>query len=59
MGSDPQRHVTDSVGAVYGLDDVYVCDTGLFPSSPMANPMLTAMALADGQAEVLAERYRR
>jgi choline dehydrogenase-like flavoprotein len=49
--------VTDSVGAVYGLDDVHVCDTGLFPSSPMVNPMLTAMALADRQAEVLAERY--
>jgi choline dehydrogenase-like flavoprotein len=59
MGGDPHQHVTDSVGAVYGLDDVYVCDTGLFPSSPMANPMLTAMALADRQAEVLAKRYER
>lgn len=59
MGADPRRHVTDSFGAVYGLDDVYVCDTGLFPSSPMANPMLTAMALADRQAGVLAERYGR
>lgn len=59
MGSDPRRHVTDSAGAVYGLDDVYVCDTGLFPSSPMANPMLTAMALADRQAHVLAHRYGR
>lgn len=57
MGADPRRHVTDSFGAVYGLDDVYVCDTGLFPSSPMANPMLTAMALADRQAEILTERY--
>lgn len=59
MGADPSRHVTDSWGAVYGLDDVYVCDTGLFPSSPMANPMLTAMALAHRQAETLAHRYRR
>lgn len=59
MGCDPRRHVTDSSGAVYGLDDVYVCDTGLFPSSPMANPMLTAMALAEGQAQVLARRYGR
>ncbi len=58
MGADPSRHVTDSVGAVYGLDDVHVCDTGLFPSSPMANPMLTAMALADHQADVIAQRYR-
>ena len=59
MGGDPRRHATDSVGAVYGLDDVHACDTGLFPSSPMVNPMLTAMALADRQAEVLAKRYRR
>ncbi len=59
MGADPRRHVTDSTGAVHGLDDVYVCDTGLFPSSPAANPMLTAMALADRQAETLAQRYRR
>jgi acetylornithine/succinyldiaminopimelate/putrescine aminotransferase/choline dehydrogenase-like flavoprotein len=59
MGADPRRHVTDSFGAVYGLDDVYVCDTGLFPTSPMANPMLTAMALADRQADTLTERYGR
>lgn len=59
MGADPRRHVTDRTGAVYGLDDVFVCDTGLFPSSPAANPMLTAMALADRQAETLAQRYGR
>ena len=59
MGADPRTHVTDSFGAVYGLDDLYVCDTGLFPSSPMPYPMLTAMALADRQADVLAERYGR
>jgi choline dehydrogenase-like flavoprotein len=38
---------------------VYVCDTGLFPSSPTANPMLTVMALADRQADILADRYGR
>jgi len=59
MGSDPRRHVTDSWGAVYGLTDAYVCDTGVFPSSPSANPMLTAMALAHRQAETLVSRYGR
>ena len=59
MGSDARRHVTDSWGAVYGLSDVYVCDTGVFPSSPSANPMLTAMALAHRQAETLVSRYGR
>ena len=59
MGSDPRRHVVDSSGAVYGLSDVYVCDTGVFPSSPSANPMLTAMALAHRQAETLISRYGR
>lgn len=57
MGGDPARHVTDSAGGVYGLADLYVCDTGLFPSSPLVNPMLTAMALGDRMGELLAERY--
>lgn len=36
MGADLRRHVTEPFGAVYGLDDIYACDTGLLPFSPMA-----------------------
>src|SRR5690606_14984281 len=42
MGSDPSRGaVTDGWGKVYDADDLYVCDTGLYPSSPGVNPQLT------------------
>lgn len=56
MGADPDRHATDSDGRVYGFDDLYVCDTGLYPLSPGANPMLTIMALAHRMAEILDDR---
>ena len=57
MGGDPSRHVVDSSGAAYEVDNLYVCDTGIFPSTPAANPMLTIMALADRMADTLIERY--
>lgn len=57
MGSDPKRHAVDNRGAVYGVRDLYVADTGLFPSSPAVNPMLTAMALADRFGQQIGERY--
>ncbi len=57
MGEDPARHVVDSSGAAWELDDLYICDTGIFPSTPAANPMLTVMAIADRMAETLESRY--
>ncbi|MCA9495173.1 MAG: hypothetical protein KC621_34835, partial [Myxococcales bacterium] len=58
MGSDPDRGaVTDSWGKVWDADDLYVCDTGLFPSSPGVNPQLTAMALAHRLGQELPNRY--
>jgi choline dehydrogenase-like flavoprotein len=45
MGSDRARHAVDLKGAVYDADNLYVCDTGLLPSTPGANPMLPTMAL--------------
>jgi choline dehydrogenase-like flavoprotein len=47
----------DSHGALYGAEDLYVCDTGLFPASPAVNPMLTAMALAHRMGGELLDRY--
>lgn len=57
MGANDGRHATDSDGKVYGVDDLYVCDTSLFPSSPAANPQLTAMALGRRLAGILPDRY--
>ncbi len=57
MGNDPEKHATDSWGKVYGVEDLYVADTSLFPSSPAANPQLTAMALARRLGEALPDRY--
>lgn len=57
MGEDPARHVVDSSGAAWELDDLYVCDTGIIPTTPAANPMLTIMAIADRMADTLLTRY--
>lgn len=46
MGADRGRHAVDLRGAVYDADNLYVCDTGLLPSTPGANPMLPTMALS-------------
>lgn len=56
MGGDPRRHAVDNRGAVYGVKDLYVMDTGIFPASPAVNPMLTVMAFADKFSQDLAGR---
>lgn len=57
MGADPDKYATDSYGKVHGIDDLYICDTGLYPGTPSANPMFTVMALAHRLAETLNDRY--
>lgn len=57
MGGDRDKHVTDSLGAVYAAQDLFVCDTGLFPRTPGVNPQQTIMALAHRMGETLAARY--
>jgi choline dehydrogenase-like flavoprotein len=44
-------------GKVYDVDDLYVCDTGLYPASPGVNPQLTVMALAHRLGTELPRRY--
>ncbi len=53
MGADQNRAVCNSYGKVYDAEGLWVCDTGLYPSSPGVNPQLTAMALAHRLAEKL------
>jgi len=55
MGADKDRHVVDSRGAVYGVDDLYVADTGIMPISPAANPMHPVMAFANRIAAGVAD----
>lgn len=57
MGDDPALAATDSDGAVHGVDDLYVTDSSLFPTSPGVNPMLTIWALAHRIGQQLAQRY--
>ena len=57
MGGDPNKHVTDSHGAVYVAQDLFVCDTGLFPRTPGVNPQQTIMALAHRMSGELTSRY--
>lgn len=57
MGTDPTRHAVDTDGALYDADDIYVCDTGLLPSTPGANPMLPTMALVHHITEGINRSY--
>lgn len=57
MGADPEKYATDSWGKVYETDDLYVCDTSLYPATPGANPMLPVMAMARRLAAELDRRY--
>jgi choline dehydrogenase-like flavoprotein len=46
MGVDPETSVTNDVGLVHGLDNLFVAGTGGFVTSAGVNPCLTAVALA-------------
>jgi choline dehydrogenase-like flavoprotein len=46
MGSSGLQGVTDAYGRVFGVRNLAVADTSLFPTSNRINPQLTLMALA-------------
>ncbi len=46
MGADPREAVIDPLARVYGLDNVFIADGSIFPTSLGVNPMLTIMAAA-------------
>ncbi|MBI3200849.1 MAG: aminotransferase class III-fold pyridoxal phosphate-dependent enzyme [Myxococcales bacterium] len=56
MGADPERYPVDPDFAVRGAEGLFACDTGVMPSSPRVNPMLTMWALSHRLAEVLSAR---
>jgi choline dehydrogenase-like flavoprotein len=47
VSRDPSNGVVDERFRVHGMENVYVCDASVFPSSVTVNPQLTVMAIAD------------
>lgn len=47
LSRDPAKGVVDERFKVHGMENLYVCDASVFPSSLTVNPQLTVMALAD------------
>uniref|UniRef100_A0A942T1J3 GMC family oxidoreductase n=1 Tax=Neobacillus citreus TaxID=2833578 RepID=A0A942T1J3_9BACI len=65
MGSDPASSVVDPAGRSWDVDNLWIVDNSVFPSSVIANPALTIMALSLRTADRLlradpaADRARR
>jgi choline dehydrogenase-like flavoprotein len=47
ISRDPEKGVVDERFKLRGADNVYVCDSSVFPSAATVNPQVTVMALAD------------
>jgi len=56
IAADPRKGVCSPDGAVNGVDDLYVADGSLFPTSVGVNPMMTIIAFSKRIAAGLAER---
>lgn len=46
MSTTPDKGATNRYGELWGAPGLYACDASLFPTSGIANPMLTVAALA-------------
>ena len=56
MGGDRQRHAADPDGRLWGLENVYVADSSLFPTASGVNPQITVYGMAMRVAERLRDR---
>lgn len=56
MGADPEKSVVGPDGRCHDLDNVYVPDASLFPSSIMVNPQLTVYGMASYIADQIMTR---
>ena len=56
MGADPARSVVGPDGRCHDLDNVYVPDASLFPSSLMVNPQVTVYGMASYIADGIKAR---
>ncbi len=57
MAIDPAKGVVDADGKAHTVRDLYVADSGVFPVSGYANPLLTTVAWALRLADTVAKRY--
>jgi choline dehydrogenase-like flavoprotein len=58
MGSSERQGVADSFGNVFGVHNLFLAGSSLFPTSGWANPTLTLMALALRTSDRLSARLR-
>ena len=56
MSTDHTNGVVDINCRVYGLSNVYICSSSVFPTSSQANPTLTIVCLALRLADFLSKR---
>jgi choline dehydrogenase-like flavoprotein len=56
MAADPKDGVVDADCKVFGIDNLWVAGSSVFPTSGWANPTLTLVALADRLAGHLLSR---
>jgi choline dehydrogenase-like flavoprotein len=56
MGSTPEHSVVDGDGRVWGMDELYVADGSIVPTSLGVNPQLSIMAIATRVAHRMRER---
>jgi choline dehydrogenase-like flavoprotein len=56
MGSDAATAVVDPSGRSFDIDNLWICDNSVFPSSLAANPALTIMALSLRTADAFLTR---
>jgi choline dehydrogenase-like flavoprotein len=56
MGRDPNTSVVAPDGRCHDLDNVYVTDASLFPSSLLVNPQMTVYALSNYLADIMIGR---
>ncbi len=58
MGGDDYSSVVNSDCRFHGIENLYVCDASVFPTSVGVNPQLTVMALATRTAEIINEQVK-
>lgn len=58
MGSDPDCSVVKSTGETWEVENLYICDASVLPTSLGVNPQLTIMALALRTAGFVDERLQ-
>jgi len=59
MGEDKKKSVVDSFGRFHTIENLYISDASVFPTSIGVPPQITIMALATRAAENIVKRLGR